>query len=258
MIERIRISDVMSRPVTIAKSARVTEALDRIIEEETDPVIVTNNGSVVGIISRMAIADTLGSRKNAAISPTQIHVANTVEEDFTSAYADEDLDVVIPLLQHHKLVVVLDADHQLVGKVDRSDLLRVLKPAEPLDVLMRPAPSIQADERVVHMRRRMLDEGLSRFMVEEEGAIAGMVTETDVAVAMRSLRELVEGRHQDHRIRNLLVKDIMSSPLIAVSPETPVETVIDLMLDKNIGSVAISDGDRVLGVVTRDSCVQAL
>ncbi|MHC1626637.1 MAG: CBS domain-containing protein [Methanoculleaceae archaeon] len=258
MIDKIRISDVMSRPVTVAKSAPITEALDRMVEEETDPVIVTNNGSVVGIVSRTAIADTLGSRKNAGVSPAHIHVANAVEEDLTSAYADEDLDVVIPLLQHHKLVVVLDGDHHLVGKVDRSDLLRVLKPPEPLDPLIRPLPYIEADERVVHMRRRMIDDGIPRFLVREGGKEIGMVTEMDVAVAMRSLRELVEGRHQDHRIRNLLVRDIMSSPLIKISRDASVDEVIDLMLEKKIGSVAVVDGGRVIGAVTRDSCIEAL
>ncbi|MEI7434581.1 MAG: CBS domain-containing protein, partial [Methanomicrobiales archaeon] len=106
MSEELLIRDIMSKPVTIAKSAAITEALDKMLTEAVDPLIVVNNGSVVGTISRRTIAETLGSKKNSGLSPSSIHVANSMEEDFTTVYPDQDLDVLVPLLQHYKLVVV--------------------------------------------------------------------------------------------------------------------------------------------------------
>ena len=58
------------------------------------------------------------------LAPTAIHVASVVEEEFTSVYPDENVNVLVPLLQRYKLVVVYDSDHRLIGQVSASDLLK--------------------------------------------------------------------------------------------------------------------------------------
>jgi CBS domain-containing protein len=248
----------MAKPVTIAKSAFISEALDKMLDEGVDPLIVTNNGTVIGTTSRAAIAESLGSRKTQSLKATSIHVANTVEENFTSVYPDQSIDVLVPLLQHYKVVVVFDSDHRLIGQVTAGDLLKVLRPAGGIIDVMEPVYTIQGDERAVHLRRRMLDEGIYRFIVEEGDAVIGIVTETDVARALHALKDLVEGTHQDYRIRNLLVRDIMSTPLITVGADADVSDVIDLMLKKNISSVPVKQNGKIVGIVTRNSLVQAL
>lgn len=258
MTEDLLVKNVMTRPVTIAKSAAITEALDKMLDEGTDPLIVVNNGAVAGTIARKTIAETLGTRRNANISPSSIHVANSVEEDFTSVYADQDLDVLIPLLQHYKLVVVYDTDHRLIGQVTAGDLLKQYRPEGSADEVTEPACTIDIEERVVHLRRRMLDDSIDRFVVTENDRVVGIVTETDVAVAMRKFREVVEGKHQDHRIRNLLVKDIMSTPVITVERGTPIATVVDQMLTKGISSIPVTEKGRVIGMATRSCLVKAL
>ena len=44
---QLRVRDVMAKPITIAKSAFVSEALDKMLDEGVDPLIVTNNGTVM-------------------------------------------------------------------------------------------------------------------------------------------------------------------------------------------------------------------
>ncbi len=258
MSNELYVRDVMSKAVTIAKSAKITEALDKMLAEGIDPLIVTNNSSVSGTISRKAIAEKLGTRKNMVMSPNAIHVANSVDPEFTSVYPDQDLDVLVPLLQRYKLVVVFDANHKLVGQVTLGDLLSVQKPEGRVEDVMEPACTIDVEERVVHLRRRMLDDGINRFVVTDADQAIGIVTETDVAIAMRQFREVVEGRHQDARIRNLLVKDIMSTPLITVDRGTEIEKVVSTMLSKDISSIPVLDECSVVGIVTRAALVNAL
>jgi len=258
MTKELFIKDVMAKPVTIAKSAKLTEALDKMLDEGIDPLIATHNNSVAGTVSRQAIARKLGSRQNSAIAPTAIHVSSVMDEDFTSIYPDESINVLIPLLQHYKMVVVYDADHRLIGKVNAGDLLKKVQPDGALEAAMEGAVPIEADERVVHLRRRMLDDNITRFVVTENDKTVGIVTETDVAIAMRKFREAVTGRHQDHRIRNLLVKDIMSSPVISVDRSAKVSEIIDIMLKKNISSVPVAEKGKIVGMVTKRSLVNAL
>ncbi|MDD1698193.1 MAG: CBS domain-containing protein [Methanoregula sp.] len=258
MTKEVFIKDVMAKPTTISKSAKITEALDKMLEEGIDPLIAVNNNSVVGIVSRQAIAEKLGSKQNSPLAPTAIHVASVVEEEFTSVYPDESINVLIPLLQHYKLVVVYDADHKLIGQVSAGDLLKKFQPENGIENAIEKVITIEADERVVHLRRRMLDDNITRFVVSDQGKYIGIVTETDVAIAMRKFREAVKDQHQDHRIRNMIVRDIMTAPLISVDPSASVSAVIDLMLKKNISSVPVMDKGRLAGIITRRSLVNAL
>ena len=258
MTKDIFIKDIMVKPATIAKSAKITEALDKMLAEGADPLIAVNNNTVVGTVSRKAIAEKLGSRQNSSIAPTAIHVASVVKEDFTSVYPDESVNVLVPLLQHYKLVVVYNSDHKLIGQVGAGDLLKKYQPDGNLDAAMEKAVTIEAEERVVHLRRRMLDDNITRFIVSEHGKYTGIVTETDVAIAMRKFRESVTGNHQDHQIRTLLVKDIMSSPLLSVDRTATVADVVKVMLKKNISSVPVMDKGKLAGIVTRSSLVNAL
>jgi predicted transcriptional regulator len=258
MTKEVFIKDVMVKPATIAKSAKITEALDKMLDEGIDPLIAVNNNSVVGTVSRKAIAEKLGSKQNSGLTPTAIHVASVVEEEFTSVYPDENVNLLVPLLQQYKLVVVYDSDHKLIGQVSRGNLLKKYQPEGSLDTVTEKAVTIEAEERVVHLRRRMLDENITRFVVSEHEKYTGIVTETDVAIALRKFRESVEGNHQDRQIRNLLVKDIMSSPLLSVEKTAKIADVIALMLKKNISSVPVMDKGKLAGMVTRVSLVNAL
>jgi len=104
----------------------------------------------------------------------------------------------------------------------------------------------------------MLDDGITRFIVTDQGKYIGIVTETDVAVAMRKFRESIRDQHQDHRIRNLIIRDIMTSPLVSVDTTASVVAVVDLMLKKNISSVPVMDKGKLSGIITRRSLVNAL
>ena len=258
MKKELFVKDIMVKPTTISKSAKITEALDKMLAEGIDPLIALNNTTVVGTVSRQAIAEKLGSRQNSVLAPAAIHVASVVAEDFTSVYPDESINVLVPLLQHYKIVVVYDSDHKLIGQVSAGDLLKKCQPEDGIDGAIENAVTIDADERVVHLRRRMLDDNISRFVVTENAKITGIVTETDLATELRKFRESVRDQHQDHRIRNLLVKDIMSTPLITVDRNTHVSDVIDMMLKKSISTVPVTDKGKLVGLVTRRSLVMAL
>jgi CBS domain-containing protein len=258
MSDELFVKDVMSKPITIAKSAPITEALDKMLADGLDPLIVTNNGGVMGTISRAAIAETLGSKKTSSLSPTKIHVANKTNEEFTSVYPDEEAEILIPLLQKYKVVVVLDNEHHLIGKVDATDLLKVMKPETSTGSLLQNASVIGPDERVIHLRRRMIDEEATKFVVVEEGDILGIVTETDVARAMRDFREQVDPKHQDNQVKYILVGDIMTSPALTLESSVDVSEFINLIVGKNISSIPVTRDGKVAGIITKEALLVAL
>jgi predicted transcriptional regulator len=223
MTKEVFIKDVMVKPATIAKSAKITEALDKMLDLGIDPLIAVNNNTVVGTVSRQAIAEKLGSKQNSGVAPAAIHVASVVKEDFTSVYPDENVKLLIPLLQRYKLVVVYDGDHNLIGQVSAGDLLKKYVPEDGIDSAIEKVVTIDSEERVVHLRR-----------------------------------EAVGDNHQDHQIRNLLVKDIMSAPLVTVERTATAADVVKTMLKKNYSAIPVMDNGKLIGIVTRHSLVNAL
>ena len=50
MSDDILVKDIMSKPVTISKSALITDALDRMLDEGIDPLIVVNHNTGCQIV----------------------------------------------------------------------------------------------------------------------------------------------------------------------------------------------------------------
>jgi CBS domain-containing protein len=123
---------------------------------------------------------------------------------------------------------------------------------------MEPAHIIDATERLSHLQNQMAEHNVSRFVVTDNGKIAGIVTETDLAVSLRKFREKIEDRHQDFRFHNLFVRAVMTTPIVTVGKDTGTAEVVDLMLEKNISSIPVTDKGRVVGLVTRRSLVGSL
>jgi CBS domain-containing protein len=248
----------MAKPVTIAKSQAITVALDKMIDEGIDPLIVLSGHEVVGTVSRKSIADKLGNRQKSPISTSKIHVAGSVDANFTSVSPDQEIETLVPLLKQSKLVVVYGQNLRLIGQVGYGELLRVLLPKGTVDKVMEPSHTVGVNDRVQHIQHRMVEDGISRFVVTDGSQLVGIVTETDIAVSIRRFREKVEGRHQDFHLHNLLVRAIMTSPVHSVVRSEKISMVAELMLRKKISSMPVTDKGRLVGMITKRSLIHAL
>jgi CBS domain-containing protein len=258
MTVQLLVKDVMAKPVTISKSQSVNEALDKMLNENIDPLIVLASHQVVGTVSRKSIADKLGSKNRAPISTAKIHVASSLEENIPSVFPQQEISDVIPLLKQYKLVAVHDNDKRLIGQVGYGEVLRVLQPKGSIEEAMEPAHTIDANERLSHLQVRMAEHNISRFVVTEGEKISGIVTETDLAISLRKFREKVEDRHQDFRFPNILIRTIMTTPILTIDRSAKIPDIISMMLKKNISSVPVVDKGNLVGIITRRSLVNAL
>lgn len=257
MKQKLTVKDVMSKPVSIAKSALIPEALSKMLNEGIDPIVVTNDRVVVGTASRRTIAEKMGSKKTGNIPASQIRVASVTRDDFTSVYQDQDAELLVPLLQRYKIVVVWDEEHRLIGQVTKGDLLKHMAPDGPLESLLEIAPRITPDDRLVQLHRRMANNGATRFIVMDGNKSVGIVTETDIAKMLVKLKSEID-KHFENALRNVTAGDIMSTPLVTMQSDTPIAKIISTMLAKNISTIPIAEGDKVIGLITRKALVNAL
>jgi CBS domain-containing protein len=49
----------------------------------------------------------------------------------------------------------------------------------------------------------------------------------------------------------MLLREIMTPSVVTAAPQTPLRQVAELMRDRNVGSVVLTDGtDRPIGIIT--------
>lgn len=100
---------------------------------------------------------------------------------------------------------------------------------------------IDGDATVLEAVRTMVDANIGALLVTVEGAINGIFTERDYLRRMA-----VEGRQAE----DTLVRDVMTSPLVYVTPETSVDESMALMTDRRIRHLPVADGGAIVGMVS--------
>jgi CBS domain-containing protein len=100
---------------------------------------------------------------------------------------------------------------------------------------------IDADASVFDAVKLMVDTGVGSVLVTEEGKVAGIFTERDY------LRRLtLEGRDD----KETSVRDVMSSPLVVVTPDTEIDECMAVMTDRRVRHLPVVEGGDVMGIVS--------
>ncbi len=101
-----------------------------------------------------------------------------------------------------------------------------------------------AHDAVVKMNK--FDVG--SVIVTNNNRPVGIITSKNI------LSRIVESRLDASTVR---AKDIMSSPLITIEPDTSIEDAAKLMAQKKIKQLVVMDKDKILGILSTSDIVKA-
>ena len=104
-------------------------------------------------------------------------------------------------------------------------------------------------ETVLSAVRRMSECGVSCVIVVDGNTVAGILTERDV------LRRVAAGGREPTQSR---VAERMSSPVVSITPDSPVLEASAIMGSKGIKRLAVIEGGQLLGVVTQTDITRGL
>ena len=110
-----------------------------------------------------------------------------------------------------------------------------------LEAKGRDVYSIAPDALVFDALKLMADKGVGALIVMEGGRIAGILSERDYA------RKVILHGKSSHDIQ---VRDIMTSKIITVHPGQTVEECMGLMTEKRIRHLPVTEGERLIGVLS--------
>jgi CBS domain-containing protein len=98
----------------------------------------------------------------------------------------------------------------------------------------------EASQPVKDVLQVMADKGIGCVVITEKNSPAGIVTERDIV--RRILRE--------QEILRYRAGEIMTKPLISVTPDTPVIDALHLMKEKDIRRLPVVQDSRLEGILT--------
>ena len=112
---------------------------------------------------------------------------------------------------------------------------------EILDEKGHDVLDIETDATVFDAVKRMVEAGVGSLLVMEGGNVAGIFTERDYLRRMT-----LEGRDD----KETSVRDVMSSPLVVVTPQNTIDECMAMMTDRRIRHLPVVDGGDVVGIVS--------
>jgi len=101
--------------------------------------------------------------------------------------------------------------------------------------------TIGPDARVFDALKLMADKSVGALIVTEGGRIAGVISERDYA------RKVILLGKSSHELR---VRDIMTHKVITVHPGQTLEECMALMTEKRIRHLPVTEGERLIGVLS--------
>jgi len=95
-------------------------------------------------------------------------------------------------------------------------------------------------------------------ILDKAGHLVGIVSDKDLLHAAPSPASTLSVYEMHYLLAKLTVKKVMSSPVITVSPDMPLEDAARIMADNKIGGLPVLDGGKLVGIITETDIFKIL
>ena len=109
--------------------------------------------------------------------------------------------------------------------------------------------SVDRSATVAESAKIMTEKNIGSLIVTEEGKPVGIITKSDM------LNRVIVA-YKDPAVHK--ARSIMSSSLISVESDTPILEAMRFIHEKDINQVLVSEGDELVGIVSRGDLVEAV
>lgn len=117
-------------------------------------------------------------------------------------------------------------------------------------MMSRSVMAVELNTNTKDCAKAMAKKGVSCAVITQRGSAVGIVTERDLV--SKVMAESIDPR-------NVLVRDIMSTPLITIPPSAPLTSAAELMAQYRVRRLVVVDSTgNLTGVITTGDIARAL
>ncbi len=109
------------------------------------------------------------------------------------------------------------------------------------DLMARDVPYLSPDDTAMGAAKSMAEYKTIAVLIKEGQTAIGIVTSHDLVTKVMALEEVPS---------TCLLRDVMSHPLITVSPDTDMKEASRLMRDNKVEALVVCEEGKIRGVVT--------
>jgi CBS domain-containing protein len=120
-------------------------------------------------------------------------------------------------------------------------LVESVPPGDLVSALMSTkVVTVKSTDKVGKALQVMVRHKIGSIIIVEKGKPVGILTERDVST------RVAKGQN----VRGMIVRNIMSKPLVTIGPSAEVSQAVEQMVRKDIRRLPVMEGDKLLGMVT--------
>lgn len=260
----MRISEIMEkniRKVSIDKDQLLSDAIEMMKKQNSSTLLCVNENKLAGILTERELADRLGSSKTKSMKASSLHVSTSMFYKPKVVSPDTDLTEAAEIMLKERIsgIPVIENEDP-VGLITYNEMTQICQKLDdaPLSKIMSRKPiTVSIDDRLIHARSLLFDKDVSVLPVLDGGKLIGMISEGMIARAFAAFRDKVPDRHQDERLRYILVSDAMMSNPPTLKAEDSIGEAARIMLEEGMRAIPIiDDNDELIGIVSKTDMVR--
>ena len=126
------------------------------------------------------------------------------------------------------------------------------------EIMSKDIEVVDRNDNLRSVEERMATKKLRHLPVLEQGEVVGMVTQRDLFKAAMSSTMGYGEKAQQAYLQSVRVKEIMTYPVVTVSPDTSIAAAADMMINKGIGCLPVVDNQQLIGIITKTDLLRCL
>ncbi len=116
--------------------------------------------------------------------------------------------------------------------------------------MSHPVITIPPELPVIDALNLMKRQHIRRTPVVKEAKLVGIVSDKDLLNASPSPGASVSVWEMNYLLSKVQVKDVMTTRVLTVTEDTPIEIAARLMVDNKIGGLPVIRGEEMIGIIT--------
>lgn len=124
------------------------------------------------------------------------------------------------------------------------------------DIMQAHPVSATLETRLPHLVRLLQQRGFRHLPVLDKGKLVGIISDRDLKQSMASAASTTQGRERDRLLDELTAGQVMARAVVTIGPTSGVEEAARLMATRKISALPVTEGDRLVGIVTETDVLQ--